>query len=152
MPTFIDSPFPTKAAYESYQKLPEAEQAAAWAAAASGSCNKLNMVAKRPGLTWLPACEPVPPGHLWLQRHRCPRSDPRARLPLLQTKASGHDLGDGRNIPVVGLGLYYTPPGAATYDIVAAALKLGYRSVSHAAPCCVPLSRGHHPSPPPQAS
>uniref|UniRef100_A0A7S4M5K3 NADP-dependent oxidoreductase domain-containing protein n=1 Tax=Prymnesium polylepis TaxID=72548 RepID=A0A7S4M5K3_9EUKA len=92
MPTFIDSPFPTKAAYESYQKLPEAEQAAAWAAAASGSCNKLNM-----------------------------------------TKASGHDLGDGRNIPVVGLGLYYTPPGAATYDIVAAALKLGYRHLDTAA-------------------
>ena len=40
---------------------------------------------------------------------------------------SGKGLGDGRKIPAVGLGLYYTPPGAATYDIVAEALKLGYR-------------------------
>ena len=41
--------------------------------------------------------------------------------------AARRNLGDGRTIPVVGLGLYYTPPGAATYDIVAAALKHGYR-------------------------
>ena len=42
-------------------------------------------------------------------------------------KASGRSLGDGSKIPAVGLGLYYTPPGAATYDIVSEALKLGYR-------------------------
>ena len=42
-------------------------------------------------------------------------------------KAGGRKLGDGTVIPAVGLGLYYTPPGAATYDIVTEALKLGYR-------------------------
>jgi diketogulonate reductase-like aldo/keto reductase len=42
-------------------------------------------------------------------------------------------LGDGNSIPTVGLGLYYTPPGAATYDIVSAALRLGYRHLDTAA-------------------
>ena len=41
-------------------------------------------------------------------------------------------LGDGNSLPSVGLGLYYTPPGAATYDIVAAALRLGYRHLDTA--------------------
>ena len=41
-------------------------------------------------------------------------------------------LGDGNSLPSVGLGLYYTPPGAATYDIVAAALWLGYRHLDTA--------------------
>lgn len=41
-------------------------------------------------------------------------------------------LGDGNTIPGVGLGLYYTPPGAATYDIVAEALKIGYRHLDTA--------------------
>lgn len=45
---------------------------------------------------------------------------------------SGRSLGDGRSIPSVGLGLYYTPPGKATYDIVAEALKLGYRHLDTA--------------------
>ena len=36
-------------------------------------------------------------------------------------------LGDGHEIPAVGLGLYYTKPGAETYDIVTEALKMGYR-------------------------
>ena len=47
-------------------------------------------------------------------------------------KAAGRNLGDGK-IPALGLGLYYTPPGAATYDIVAAALKQGYRHLDTAA-------------------
>ena len=47
-------------------------------------------------------------------------------------KASGRSLGDGTKIPAIGLGLYYTPPGAATYDIVAAALKQGYRHLDTA--------------------
>mmetsp|Transcript_14970 Transcript_14970/g.44714 ORF Transcript_14970/g.44714 Transcript_14970/m.44714 type:complete len:299 (-) Transcript_14970:54-950(-) len=41
-------------------------------------------------------------------------------------------LQDGREIPGVGLGLYYTPPGAATYDIVLTALKQGYRHLDTA--------------------
>lgn len=31
------------------------------------------------------------------------------------------------SIPAVGLGLYYTPPGAAAYEIVREALRAGYR-------------------------
>ena len=41
-------------------------------------------------------------------------------------------LGDGHTIPAVGLGLYYTPPGSATYDIVSEALRLGYRHLDTA--------------------
>ena len=53
-------------------------------------------------------------------------------------------LGDtGKKIPALGLGLYYTPPGAATYDIVAEALKQGYRCVPHRSICirCSTLRR-----------
>ena len=52
-----------------------------------------------------------------------------ATQPHDMDKAAGRSLGDGKKIPAVGLGLYYTPPGAATYDIVSEALKLGYRYV-----------------------
>ena len=41
-------------------------------------------------------------------------------------------LSDNHTIPAVGLGLYYTPPGAVTYDIVASALRLGYRHLDTA--------------------
>ena len=43
--------------------------------------------------------------------------------------SSPRALGDGKIIPAVGLGLYYTPPGDDTYNIVSEALKLGYRYV-----------------------
>jgi len=55
-----------------------------------------------------------------------------ATLKRYTSIADTRSLGDGRSIPVVGLGLYYTPPGAATYDIVAAALKHGYRHLDTA--------------------
>ena len=48
------------------------------------------------------------------------------------TKMPRARLGDGSSLPSVGLGLYYTPPGAATYDIVSAALRLGYRHLDTA--------------------
>jgi len=41
-------------------------------------------------------------------------------------------LGGGNAIPVVGFGMYYTPPGAVAYDIVTEALKLGYRHIDTA--------------------
>lgn len=47
--------------------------------------------------------------------------------PHVMDKTAGRTIGDGKQIPAVGLGLYYTPPGAATYDIVSEALKMGYR-------------------------
>ena len=41
-------------------------------------------------------------------------------------------LADGTTIPAIGLGLYYTPPGSATYDIVSHALQRGYRHLDTA--------------------
>ncbi|GAB9467992.1 Voltage-gated ion channel [Globisporangium polare] len=41
-------------------------------------------------------------------------------------------LPSGASIPVVGLGVYQSEPGAETYDAVASALKLGYRHVDTA--------------------
>jgi diketogulonate reductase-like aldo/keto reductase len=41
-------------------------------------------------------------------------------------------LADGTTLPTVGLGLYYTPPGAAAYEIVSEALGLGYRHLDTA--------------------
>ena len=41
-------------------------------------------------------------------------------------------LGDGNMLPAVGLGLYYTPPGAVAKDIVREALRLGYRHLDTA--------------------
>jgi len=41
-------------------------------------------------------------------------------------------LGDGNMLPAVGLGLYYTPPGAVAQDIVREALRLGYRHLDTA--------------------
>ena len=41
-------------------------------------------------------------------------------------------LGDGSTIPALGLGLYYTPPGAVAYDIVSEALRIGYRHLDTA--------------------
>jgi len=41
-------------------------------------------------------------------------------------------LGDGTTIPPVGFGLYYTPPGNTTYDVVTQALNNGYRHLDTA--------------------
>jgi len=41
-------------------------------------------------------------------------------------------LGDGNMLPAVGLGLYYTPPGAVAQEIVREALRLGYRHLDTA--------------------
>jgi diketogulonate reductase-like aldo/keto reductase len=41
-------------------------------------------------------------------------------------------LPSGATIPVVGLGVYRSEPGAETYDAVASALKLGYRHIDTA--------------------
>lgn len=49
----------------------------------------------------------------------------RTRLVPNATLADGH-------IPAVGLGLYYTPPGTETYDIVRTALRAGYRHLDTA--------------------
>jgi len=59
--------------------------------------------------------------------------DKLTTVETITSLASRRSLGNGgRSIPVVGLGLYYTPPGAVTYDIVAAALKQGYRHLDTA--------------------
>jgi len=41
-------------------------------------------------------------------------------------------LNDGRAIPVLGLGVYKSEPGAQAYDAVLNALKLGYRHIDTA--------------------
>uniref|UniRef100_A0A7S0LQP3 NADP-dependent oxidoreductase domain-containing protein n=1 Tax=Coccolithus braarudii TaxID=221442 RepID=A0A7S0LQP3_9EUKA len=95
MSTFIDSAYPTRAAYEAATKLTPALRAEDESNVKAGF-EKPRMLERCTGMT-----------------------DRRG-------------LGDGRSIPVVGLGLYYTPPGAATYDIVAEALKRGYRHLDTA--------------------
>lgn len=42
-------------------------------------------------------------------------------------------LNDGNYVPVVGLGVYQTPPGRVAYNAVLAALRAGYRHVDSAA-------------------
>ena len=88
--SFIDSAYPTKAAYEASLQMTPALRADDEAKVKAG-LEKLTT------------------------------------LERFTSIAARRSLGDGRTIPVVGLGLYYTPPGAATYDIVAEALKQGYR-------------------------
>ena len=106
MSTFIDSAYPTKAAYDAAQQLTPALRAEDEAKVEAGF-EKLTTLEK------------------------------------FKSIADRRSLGDGRSIPVVGLGLYYTPPGAATYDIVAEALKRGYRCATpHSLPC---RARPTHP-------
>lgn len=42
-------------------------------------------------------------------------------------------LNDGNSIPVLGLGVYQTPPGDVTYEAVKEALQAGYRHIDSAA-------------------
>ncbi len=49
-----------------------------------------------------------------------------------QTLSSTVTLRDGVEMPVLGLGVYQTPPGAETRDAVRAALEVGYRHVDTA--------------------
>ena len=104
MSSFIESAYPTKAAYDAAKQskpaIPAAEEA--------------NVKAGFEKLT---------------------------TMERFTSLAARRSLGDGNKIPVVGLGLYYTPPGAVTYDIVAAALKHGYRCAPHNIVCNATASR-----------
>mmetsp|Transcript_79007 Transcript_79007/g.256151 ORF Transcript_79007/g.256151 Transcript_79007/m.256151 type:complete len:330 (+) Transcript_79007:79-1068(+) len=57
---------------------------------------------------------------------------PYSQLPASSSPTATFQLRDGRQMPMFGLGVYVSKPGAETYDAVKWALELGYRMVDTA--------------------